>query len=269
MHAAFIYVVLNASVVTGRALTVRTETAERSRRELYFLFAQNAGSPTVMQVRHLYVTPPPATSYKTPQRKGLDTRWAVAHSPKLLQGAMAGVCDYCAFGLALRAFGAAAAAWALLFQVLSWFNFYCLVRPYSNSAEAVLATAALFHWAPHILSARRKSARGDGGGGGGGSRDWGAAAVGSRDSKGTRGETCALLLAALCVAVRPTSAALWVSFLVLLVRCLPRSLRVSLCVPEEEAGCRFSCKLLARAFSQSHSAAPSLLYLHLDKFDLL
>ncbi|CAN0524582.1 unnamed protein product, partial [Ectocarpus sp. 12 AP-2014] len=104
---------------------------------------------------------------------------------------MAGVCDYCAFGLALRAFGAAAAGWALLFQVLSWFNFYCLVRPYSNSAEAVLATAALFHWAPHILSARRKSARGDGSG-------------------GARGETRALLLAALCVAVRPTSAALWV-----------------------------------------------------------
>ncbi|CBJ26381.1 Alpha-1,2-mannosyltransferase, family GT22 [Ectocarpus siliculosus] len=136
-----------------------------------------------------------AAVYKALQILGLDTRWAVAHSPKLLQGVMAGVCDYCAFGLALRAFGAAAAGWALLFQVLSWFNFYCLVRPYSNSAEAVLATAALFQWAPHILSACRKSARGD--------------AVGRRDSAGTRGETCALLLAALCVAVRPTSAALW------------------------------------------------------------
>ncbi|CAN0060025.1 unnamed protein product [Ectocarpus fasciculatus] len=150
-----------------------------------------------------------AAVYKALQILGLDTRWAVAHSPKLLQGVMAGVCDYCAFGLALRAFGAAAARWALLFQVLSWFNFYCLVRPYSNSAEAVLATAALFHWAPHILSAGRKSTKGDGCGGGG-SRDSGAAAaVGRRDSVGTRGETCALLLAALCVAVRPTSAALW------------------------------------------------------------
>ncbi|CAN0028656.1 unnamed protein product [Ectocarpus sp. 6 AP-2014] len=136
-----------------------------------------------------------AAVYKALQILGLDTRWAVAHSPKLLQAVMAGVCDYCAFGLALRAFGAAAAGWALLFQVLSWFNFYCLVRPYSNSAEAVLATAALFQWAPHILSASRKSARGD--------------AVGRSDSAGTRGETCALLLAALCVAVRPTSAALW------------------------------------------------------------
>ncbi|CAM9832073.1 unnamed protein product [Ectocarpus sp. 13 AM-2016] len=146
-----------------------------------------------------------AAVYKALQILGLDTRWAVAHSPKLLEGVMAGVCDYCAFGLALRAFGAAAAGWALLFQVLSWFNFYCLVRPYSNSAEAVLATAALFHWAPHILSARRKSADGSGGD----SRDSGAAAVGRRDNIGTRGETRALLLAALCVAVRPTSAALW------------------------------------------------------------
>ncbi|CAN0420987.1 unnamed protein product, partial [Hapterophycus canaliculatus] len=83
---------------------------------------------------------------------GLDTRWAVAHSPKLLQGVMAGVCDYYTFGLTLRVFGGAAAGWALLFQVLSWFNFYCLVRPYSNSAEAVLATAALFHWTPFFLT---------------------------------------------------------------------------------------------------------------------
>ena len=126
---------------------------------------------------------------------------------------MAGVCDYYAFGLALRAFGAAAAGWALLFQVLSWFNFYCLVRPYSNSMEAVLATAALFHWAPYFLqrpaaaaAAAAKGAKGSTGGG-----------ASSPVSPSGRGETCALLLAALCVAVRPTSAALW-------VRRRPRSL---------------------------------------------
>lgn len=139
----------------------------------------------------------------------------MAHSPKLLQGVMAGVCDYYTFGLALRAFGAAAAGWALLFQVLSWFNFYCLVRPYSNSAEAVLATAALFHWAPYFLpgtavaaaaettAAETAAAKGAKGGAGGGASSPGSASG--------RGETCALLLAALCVAVRPTSAALWVS----------------------------------------------------------
>eukprot|EP00903_Cladosiphon_okamuranus_P015163 g14021.t1 len=147
-----------------------------------------------------------AAVYKALEIMGLDTRWAVAHSPKLLQGVLAGVCDYYTFGLALRAFGAAAAGWALLFQVLSWFNFYCLVRPYSNSAEAVLATAALFHWLPYFLSrsaAAPAPAPAQGAKGGAG---WGAS---SMLSASAGGETCALLLAALCVAVRPTSAALW------------------------------------------------------------
>ena len=121
----------------------------------------------------------------------------MAHSPKLFQGLMAGVCDYCAFGLALRAFGAAAARWALLFQVLSWFNIYCLVRPYSNSAEAVLATAALFCWAPFFLTTSGPGSK--------------APSLDSAARKGGPGESSALLLAALCVAVRPTSAALWVS----------------------------------------------------------
>lgn len=117
---------------------------------------------------------------------------------------LAGVCDYCTFGLALEAFGQAAAGWALLFQVLSWFNFYCLVRPYSNSAEAVLATGALFYWAPVLLSSA--TAVGD--------------TAGREEKNGGRGgrqsnndvprETLALLLAAVCIAVRPTSAALWV-----------------------------------------------------------
>lgn len=160
------------------------------------------------------------------------------------------MCDYCTFGLALRAFGSVAAGWALLFQVLSWFNFYCLVRPYSNSAEAVLATAALFNWAPYFLSAVSLPANGtrktaspgglktesNGGGGGAGmhsnghghlngtpvvSDNGGGGGVPSSPSSSSAsasasalaspwGETCALLLAALCVAVRPTSAALWV-----------------------------------------------------------
>eukprot|EP00752_Nemacystus_decipiens_P002501 g2350.t1 len=142
-----------------------------------------------------------AAVYKILEIMGLDTRWAVAHSPKLLQGAMAGVCDYYTFGLALRVFGAAAAGWALLFQVLSWFNFYCLVRPYSNSAEAVLATAALFHWVPYFWPVTAAATRGTKGGAG---KD----ATSPAFTSGA-GETCALLLAALCVAVRPTSAALW------------------------------------------------------------
>lgn len=125
----------------------------------------------------------------------------MAHSPKLLQGILAGVGDYYAFGLALEAFGTAAAGWALLFQTLSWFNFYCLVRPYSNSAEAVLATAALYYWAPLFLSGVGRGKRGGSGGMGAGL--WASKGEKSR-------ETLALLLAAVCVVVRPTSAAMWV-----------------------------------------------------------
>lgn len=154
----------------------------------------------------------------------------MAHSPKLLQGAMAGLCDYCTFGLALRAFGSVAAGWALLFQVLSWFNFYCLVRPYSNSAEAVLATAALFHWAPYFLSpAAAAAAVATKNGGGAGKTEDSGRLIGAHAGSDSGGEqvqstssslssaspleeTWALLLAALCVAVRPTSAALWVRF---------------------------------------------------------
>ncbi|CAM9437250.1 unnamed protein product [Scytosiphon promiscuus] len=159
-----------------------------------------------------------ASVYKALQILGLDTRWAVAHSPKLLQGAMAGVCDFYTFGLALRVFGAAAAGWALLFQVLSWFNFYCLVRPYSNSAEAVLATAALFHWAPFFLPAaaateakgsRRGVVASVGSGGSGGEDSSGGGVSPSSSASLWWRETCALLLASLCIAVRPTSAALW------------------------------------------------------------
>lgn len=169
----------------------------------------------------------------------------MAHSPKLLQGALAGVCDYYTFGLALRVFGAAAAGWALLFQVLSWFNFYCLVRPYSNSAEAVLATAALYHWAPFFMStaAAVKETKGNKrgvvprrGGGGGGGEVSGDGSLRSSSSSSWWQETCALLLAALCIAVRPTSAALWVrtSRRSVLVALLLLALRVSVWA---ERGC--------------------------------
>ncbi|CAM9552462.1 unnamed protein product, partial [Discosporangium mesarthrocarpum] len=155
---------------------------------------------------------------------GLDTNWAVAHSPKLVQGLLAGTGDYCTFGLALQALETEeGASWALLFQLASWFNFYCLVRPYSNSAEACLATAALYFWCPFVLvgsdsSSLKASGQGRGGGegqvqiehgkeGAGGGQGDGVRVVGAGGSPAR--ERFALLLGALCVAVRPTSAAHW------------------------------------------------------------
>lgn len=31
-------------------------------------------------------------------------------------------------------------------QLLNWFTFFCIVRPFSNCLETVLTTAALFYW---------------------------------------------------------------------------------------------------------------------------
>ena len=36
--------------------------------------------------------------------------------------------------------------WALLCQLASWFNGYCLVRTYSNSFEALCTVAGVYYW---------------------------------------------------------------------------------------------------------------------------
>jgi GPI mannosyltransferase 3 len=89
-----------------------------------------------------------AALYKLLALVQLDTAWAVAHGPKLLQSIGAAVCDYYTHGLALKLFGRDTAAWGLLLQLASWFDFYCLCRPYSNSLEAVLTIVSLYYWTP-------------------------------------------------------------------------------------------------------------------------
>lgn len=39
--------------------------------------------------------------------------------------------------------------WALLCQLTSWFNAYCLVRTYSNSFEALATVMGVFYWLRH------------------------------------------------------------------------------------------------------------------------
>ena len=39
-------------------------------------------------------------------------------------------------------------------QLTTWFNFYCLVRTFSNSMEATLSAVALYYWVRACLSRR-------------------------------------------------------------------------------------------------------------------
>ena len=87
-----------------------------------------------------------AALYKVLQLLGLDTRWAVAFGPRLLQAVFAGIGDYCVYKLTAKIFGEQAGRWALFSSVTSWFNFYCITRTFSNSLEAVLTVAALCLW---------------------------------------------------------------------------------------------------------------------------
>ena len=54
--------------------------------------------------------------------------------------------DFATYCLAKRACGNASATYALLFSVLSWFNFYTTVRPFSNPIESTLCVTALCLW---------------------------------------------------------------------------------------------------------------------------
>jgi phosphatidylinositol glycan class B len=108
---------------------------------------------------------------------------------------LASICDLYQYRLARRIFGKSVARWALFAQITNWFNFYCLVRTFSSSVETTFVTVALFYW-PGLS---KLSCPGKGAGGGGN----------NKVDNGTTMVVTALLLGALSVAVRPTSAILW------------------------------------------------------------
>ncbi|KAK9824054.1 hypothetical protein WJX72_007382 [[Myrmecia] bisecta] len=137
-----------------------------------------------------------AALYKALALLHLDSAWSVANAPRLLQAPLAACADVYVYSLTRELFGAAVARWALACQVLSWFTFYCLVRTFSNSLEAILTIAALYHWRAHAGCISHQS--------------------GSRHHPGRHSSywsgshrKLALLLAALAVVVRPPSFLLW------------------------------------------------------------
>ncbi|KAJ3323239.1 hypothetical protein HDV06_002006 [Boothiomyces sp. JEL0866] len=77
------------------------------------------------------------------------------YGPRILQAGFAALADLYAFLLSFKLFGIETARWTLTCMIFSWFNFYCLVRTYSNSLEATLTIIALYYW-PGRRSTRRE-----------------------------------------------------------------------------------------------------------------
>ncbi|KAH6587837.1 hypothetical protein BASA61_006190 [Batrachochytrium salamandrivorans] len=106
-------------------------------------------------------------------------------APRIFQGVLAAISDFFTFLLAYRLFGVNTALWTLASVAMSWFNYYCLVRTYSNSLEACITSIALYFW------------------------PWSSAAS-SEGRLRRRGLRISLFFAALACVVRPTSAIVWI-----------------------------------------------------------
>ncbi|OQR88481.1 GPI mannosyltransferase [Thraustotheca clavata] len=126
-----------------------------------------------------------ALLYKGLQVLGLDTPWAVAYAPRLLQGVLAAIGDIFLYKLAYMYLDERAAKWALYSQLTSWFSCYTLVRTYSNSIEAIITTMALSYW------------------------PWSFQVDRMKEYQYWRQICTALSLAALGVVLRPTNAVIW------------------------------------------------------------
>ena len=96
-----------------------------------------------------------AIVYKFLQLCGLDTGWAVAWAPRLLQGCIYAVCDFYVYKLSLLWFNGShtTAMFSFICQLLNWFNFFCGVRTFSNSIETPLTVALHYISICHLQSA--------------------------------------------------------------------------------------------------------------------
>ncbi|ETV77912.1 hypothetical protein, variant [Aphanomyces astaci] len=136
-----------------------------------------------------------ALLYKALQLLNLDTAWTVAYGPRILQGIVTVVTDVFLYKLARTYFDGAAAKYALLCQLASWFIFFALSRTFSNSIETCCTTIALRYWPWHFLTGESKR-RDD---------------LVESSSMTTKQQTRkAFAFAALGCIFRPTNAVLWV-----------------------------------------------------------
>ncbi|KAK4479441.1 hypothetical protein RD792_014955, partial [Penstemon davidsonii] len=124
-----------------------------------------------------------AALYKVLAYFNLDTPLFMIRAPRLLQSEFAAVGDLYLYKFSHVLFGNVVANWALFAQLTNWFMFFCIPRTLSNSLETVLTILSLYYW-----PCMRNSS--------------------SSVTSGSR--KCALAMAALACAIRPTSAITWI-----------------------------------------------------------
>ncbi|KAI9330015.1 Alg9-like mannosyltransferase family-domain-containing protein [Zopfochytrium polystomum] len=87
-----------------------------------------------------------AAVYKALSVMGLDNSALFILAPKILQAMFAAAADVSVYLLAKRLYGPGPARWALFASLVSFFNFFCATRTFSNSIETSLTSLALLFW---------------------------------------------------------------------------------------------------------------------------
>ena len=82
--------------------------------------------------------------YQALQLLGLDSPWAVAYLPRLVQALALTIVDAAVYYTALHLGGTRLARNALALSLCSWFAGYAGVRTYSNSTEMCLAAVGMW-----------------------------------------------------------------------------------------------------------------------------
>ncbi|KAI9094833.1 Alg9-like mannosyltransferase family-domain-containing protein [Phlyctochytrium arcticum] len=87
-----------------------------------------------------------ATAFKLLEILGLGGSDIVVYAPRVIQAGFSCLTDVYTYYVARRLYGKITASRALTLSVVSWYNFFCGVRTFSNSLEVPLQMMALYYW---------------------------------------------------------------------------------------------------------------------------
>ncbi|CAG8731087.1 13989_t:CDS:2, partial [Cetraspora pellucida] len=105
------------------------------------------GYPLSFLLRQIFAHPLIfATLYKVLDLVRLDGGTLFIYAPRFLQAVFAAISDFYSYHLARKLFTDSSAKWTLFCSIISWFNFFCSVRMFSNSIETTLTIVALSYW---------------------------------------------------------------------------------------------------------------------------